>query len=326
MTEELGVKNAYVEQMDAQYDSLLQVQVSDAELDAQEQKIKSAKDEVEKLASKLNELTYISIKGDGTNERTIDPEEILSLGSKDKKAYKVMALLKTVSVFKTKYEEMINQAVSHKNTRDYMSAKMYYENAAKVEDASESDKQAAFQSAQQMEKLAKFKEETDAIADKLYELSANNKIVNKNAFVKMIDDMVDRYNALHKETGDDFYQQEALRLEKEKDDIGFVFKGRVVYSEYKGGSIQETPLSNVVIYGSMFSKNEDMDDRDYIHKGEIIETEVDSEGRFSFTLKPGQYKTIIFEVHGDRKIRKNKHVSLEGRTGDRNVNVRFAKD
>ena len=326
MTEELGVKNAYVEQMDAQYDSLLQVQVSDAELDAQEQKIKSAKDEVEKLAGKLNELTYISIKGDGTNERTIDPEEILSLGSKDKKAYKVMALLKTVSVFKTKYEEMINQAVSHKNTRDYMSAKMYYENAAKVEDASESDKQAALQSAQQMEKLAKFKEETDAIADKLYELSANNKIVNKNAFVKMIDDMVDRYNALHKETGDDFYQQEALRLEKEKDDIGFVFKGRVVYSEYKSGSIQETPLSNVVIYGSMFSKNEDMDDRDYIHKGEIIETEVDSEGRFSFTLKPGQYKTIIFEVHGDKKIKKNKHVSLEGRTGDRNVKVRFAKD
>jgi hypothetical protein len=177
-----------------------------------------------------------------------------------------------------------------------------------------------------MEKLAKFKEETDAIADKLYELSASNKVVNKNAFVKMIDDMVDRYNALHKETGDDFYQQEALRLAKEKDDIGFVFKGRVVYSEYKGGSILETPLSNVVIYGSTFSKNEDMDDKDYIHKGDIIETEVDSEGRFSFTLKPGQYKTIIFEVHGDKKIKKNKHVSLEGRTGDRNVKVRFAKD
>ena len=325
MSEELSIKNAYVEQMDAQYDSLLQMQVSDAELDAQEKKITVAKDEVEKLVSKLNELTYISIKGDGTNERTIDPEEILSLGSKDKKAYKVMALLKTVSVFKTKYEEMINQAVSHKNTRDYMSAKMYYENAAQVEDASESDKQAALQSAQQMEKLANFKAETDAIADKLYELSASNKVVNKNAFLKMIDDMVDRYNALYKETGDAFYQQEALRLEKQKGDIGFVFKGRIVLSEYKGGTLQETPLNNVVIYGSYQSNCEAMDDKDYLHKGVRINTEVDSEGRYSLTLKPGQYKTLIFEAQ-DKKIKKNKHVSLEGRTDDRNVKIRFSKD
>ena len=325
MSEELSIKNAYVEQMDAQYDSLLQMQVSDAELDAQEKKITVAKDEVEKLVSKLNELTYISIKGDGTNERTIDPEEILSLGSKDKKAYKVMALLKTVSVFKTKYEEMINQAVSHKNTRDYMSAKMYYENAAQVEDASESDKQAALQSAQQMEKLANFKAETDAIADKLYELSASNKVVNKNAFLKMIDDMVDRYNALYKETGDAFYQQEALRLEKQKGDIGFVFKGRIVLSEYKGGTLQETPLNNVVIYGSYQSNCEAMDDKDYLHKGVRINTEVDSEGRYSLTLKPGQYKTLIFEAQ-DKKIKKNKHVSLEGLTDDRNVKIRFSKD
>lgn len=325
MTEELNVKNAYVEQMDAQYDSLLQAQVSDAELDAQEQKIKSAKDEVEKLASKLNELTYISIKGDGTNERTIDPEEILSLGSKDKKAYKVMALLKTVSVFKTKYEEMINQAVSHKNSRDYASAKMYYENAAKEKDASESDKQAALQSAQQMDKLAKFKAETDVIADKLYELSANNKIVNKDAFIKMIDDMVGRYNALYSETGDTFYKDEALRLEREKGDIGFVFKGRIVLGEYKGGTLQETPLTNVVIYGSYQSNCEDMDDKDYLHKGVRINTEVDSDGRYSLTLKSGQYKTLIFEAQ-DKKIKKNKHVSLEGRTGDRNVKIRFSND
>ena len=89
-----------------------------------------------------------------------------------------------VSVFKTKYEEMLNQAVSHKNSRDYAAAKMYYENAAQAEGASESDKQAALQSAQQMDKLAKFKAETDATADKLYELSANNRVVNKEAFIK----------------------------------------------------------------------------------------------------------------------------------------------
>lgn len=326
MNEKLSAKNASLVQLNAQYDSLLQNQAPDAEIDAMEKRIDLTKGEAEKMQDKLNHLTYVSIKGDGTNERTIEQADILALNSKEKKAYKVMALLKTVSVFKTKYEEMLNQAVSHKNSRDYAAAKMYYENAAQAEGASESDKQAALQSAQQMDKLAKFKAETDATADKLYELSANNRVVNKEAFIKMIDDMVERYNALHMETGDKFYQDEAQRLLKEKGNLGFVFKGRCVISEYKGGSLQEAPLAGVKIYGSQSSNCEDMDKKDYLHKGELITTVTDPDGRYSLTLKPGQYKTLIFEATHDKKIKKNKHVSVEGRTDDRNVKIRFTKD
>ena len=307
--------------------------VSDAEIAALdttltelEDTLATLKPALEDLSYKLNQLTYVSIKGEGTNERVIEPESILALQSKGKLRYNVMLLSKTVSVFKTKYEEMVNQAVSHKNSRDYAAAKMYYENAAQSEGASESDKQAALQSAQQMDKLAKFKAETDATADKLYELSANNRVVNKEAFIKMIDDMVERYNALHMETGDKFYQDEAQRLLNEKGNLGFVFKGRCVISEYKGGSLQEAPLAGVKIYGSQFSNCEDMDKKDYPHKGELITTVTDPDGRYSLTLKPRQYKTLIFEATHDKKIKKNKHVSVEGRTDDRNVKIRFTKD
>lgn len=298
----------------------------DTKLTALEPKLATLEPALEELSYKLNQLTYISIKGEGTNERIIDPEAILALQSKGKLRYNVMLLSKTVEVFKTKYEEMLNQAVSHKNSRDYAAAKMYYENAAQSEGASESDKQAALQSAQHMDKLAKFKAETDATADKLYELSANNRVVNKEAFIKMIDDMVERYNALHMETGDDFYLDEAQRLQKEKTGIGFVFKGRIVIGEYKGGLVHETPLANVSIYGSQYSNCEDMEKKEYLHKGELITTVTDPDGRYSLTLKPGQYKTLIFEANGERKIKKNKHVSVEGRTDDRNVKIRFTKD
>lgn len=307
--------------------------VSDAEIAALDTTLTELEDTVatlkpalEDLSYKLNQLSYVSIKGEGTNERVIEPESILALQSKGKLRYNVMLLSKTVSVFKTKYEEMLNQAVSHKNSRDYAAAKMYYENAAQSEGASEGDKQAALQSAQQMDKLAKFKAETDATADKLYELSANNRVVNKEAFIKMIDDMVERYNALHMETGDKFYQDEAQRLLNEKGNLGFVFKGRCVISEYKGGSLQEAPLAGVKIYGSQSSNCEDMDKKDYLHKGELITTVTDPDGRYSLTLKPGQYKTLIFEATHDKKIKKNKHVSVEGRTDDRNVKIRFTKD
>ena len=130
--------------------------VSDAEIAALDTTLTELEDTVKslepahrELSYKLNQLTYVSIKGEGTNERVIEPESILALQSKGKLRYNVMLLSKTVEVFKTKYEEMLNQAVSHKNSRDYAVAKMYYENAAQSEGASESDKQAALQSAQQ---------------------------------------------------------------------------------------------------------------------------------------------------------------------------------
>lgn len=321
----MNAKHETIEKMQNQCDSLVDHQASDAEIDALEEKIEIAKAEAEELSAELNELTYISIKGEGTNERTIDSETILSLSSKGKIAYKVMVLLKTVSVFKTKYEEMLNQAVSHKNSRDYASAKMYYENAANAEGATEDDKQAALQSALQMENLAKFKAETDAIADKLYDISAKNQIVNKNVFIKMLDDMVERYRALFNETGDKYYNEEAERLLKEKNNVGFVFKGKLVLSEYKGGSLQETPLTNVRIYGSDYSNCAEMDKKDYLHKGIWITTVTASDGTYSLTLKPGEFKTLIFEAE-DSKIKKNKHVSIEGRTDDRNVKIRFTKN
>lgn len=318
----LDAKKQTIEKMQTQCEDN---QASDTEIDALEEKIKIAKAEVEELEKELGNLTYISIKGEGTNERTIDSETILSLSSKGKIAYKVMVLLKTVSVFKTKYEEMLNQAVSHKNSRDYASAKMYYENAANAEGATEDDKQAALQSALQMENLAKFKAETDAIADKLYDISAKNQIVNKNVFIKMLDDMVERYRALFNETGDKYYNEEAERLLKEKNNVGFVFKGKLVLSEYKGGSLQETPLTNVRIYGSDYSNCAEMDKKDYLHKGIWITTVTASDGTYSLTLKPGEFKTLIFEAE-DSKIKKNKHVSIEGRTDDRNVKIRFTKN
>ena len=100
MTEDLKEKTVSLELLNAQYDSLLEKQASDAEIDALEKKIDITKDEVEKMSDKLNHLTYISIKGEGTNERTIEQADVLALNRKEKRAYKVMALLKTVSVFK----------------------------------------------------------------------------------------------------------------------------------------------------------------------------------------------------------------------------------
>lgn len=280
---------------------------------------------IEDKQKDLNEITYISVKGKDTNVRTVDPEELLALNSKGKLSYNIMVLSKTVSVFKTKYEEMVHQAESHKQSRDYASARHFYESAAQAEGVSEANKVAAMQSAEKMGELDKFKTETDELAGRLYKLTKSGRAVNKDELIKLIDDIAERYRVLNKETNDSFYLTEANRLSAEKDNIGFIFKGRCVVTRYKGGQLLEEPVTNVRIYGSMDHNCDAMDNRYYMGKGELITTVTEPDGRFSFNIKPGKYNTIIFEVVGNKDIKINKHTSVEGRTDDRNVKVRFTK-
>ena len=131
---------------------------------------------------------------------------------------------------------------------------------------------------------------------------------------------------MNKETGDEYFKEEAARLRSQKDKIGIVIKGKCVASDYKGGKLLETPITNIRIYGSQQSDCEDMEKTTYLHKGEVITTIDSHDGTFSLSLLPEQYKTLIFEVVGNKKIKKNKHLSIEGRTDDRNIKIRFSMD
>lgn len=76
--------------LNAEYDNLLAQNTSESVLNRLDRKIKEVETTVSSLSKELDELSYISVKGDGTNERVIDAEEILALKSKDKRKYNVI--------------------------------------------------------------------------------------------------------------------------------------------------------------------------------------------------------------------------------------------
>lgn len=324
LSDELYEYEERIVALDKKYDEIIQT-ATDEELD----KISKEKDELDAVRAekedKLYDMIRISIKGEDTNERIVDPEAVRGLASKGKLRYNVVLLTKTKTVFKTRYEELIHQAESHKHTRDYASAKLFYENAAEAEGATDADKLAALECAKKMGELAEYKEVTDRLKDKLDGIVRSGNVVNKNALLKMMDEVAERYDALYMETGDTFFKDEADHLRAQKDAVPVIFKGKCVTSDYKGGRVLEEPISGVSIYGSDRSNCEEMDKRTYPFKGELICT-TGEDGTYSFPVPNGKYKTIIFEAPAGSKFKKNKHVSLEGRSGDRNVKVRFSKD
>lgn len=79
-----------LDKLNAEYDNLLARKTSEGALNRLEKKIREVETTVSSLSKELDELLYISVKGEGTNERVIDAEEILALKSKEKRTYKVI--------------------------------------------------------------------------------------------------------------------------------------------------------------------------------------------------------------------------------------------
>ena len=79
-----------LDKLNVEYDDLLARNTSEGALNRLDKKIREVETTVSSLSKELDELSYISVKGEGTNERVIDAEEILALKSKEKRKYNVI--------------------------------------------------------------------------------------------------------------------------------------------------------------------------------------------------------------------------------------------
>lgn len=86
----LETMRAELDKLNTEYDNLLARNTSEGALNRLDKNIQEVEATVSSLSKELDELSYISVKGEGTNERVIDAEEILALKSKEKRKYNVI--------------------------------------------------------------------------------------------------------------------------------------------------------------------------------------------------------------------------------------------
>jgi len=274
------------------------------------------KDKAEKAQQDRAELLSMTVSVPGSNVITVPVDEAAAIRLTGLQQFAITPKTEKeyVDRFFSQYQEMIHQAESHKASRNYDLAKQFYENAAKCTDASDADKAVATAAAQKMGELATFKGETDEIAGKLFDLTKRNEKVNKQVLFGLIDDVASRFETLNRETGDASYLADANRLRAEKDKFPMIVMGRFVFSEYKGGKLEETSTTNVRISGVQ-------------PNGTVttLATITEADGRFKFEFKAGQYTELIFNYLGGEKVKDSeKHIKLEGNK-DRNIKIRFPK-
>ena len=112
----LETVRADLDKLNAEYDNLLAQNTSEGALNRLEKKIREVETTVSSLSKELDELSYISVKGEGTNERVIDAEEILALKSKEKRKYNVILQSKSQDGGATARPSVTSQYVLFKVT------------------------------------------------------------------------------------------------------------------------------------------------------------------------------------------------------------------
>lgn len=293
--------------------------ITDQEFDEEER----LKEELTRAQDNWLEAATIKVYGENTNVLTLPVSDIQAIQTKSCTPYGILLLRE--KVFASKFDELMHQGSDFLERRDYELAGAHYASAAEVAGISAIDKMTARRSSEKMETLHSWKQELNSRADNLYRVTHQGGMVNKKQLFGMMDELIALNKSMYKETADTYYLEEASRLSEEKQNVGLVIKGRFVMSEYAGGVVKETPITNVRIYGSQDFNNDKMDKPTYLGKGELIKTITDADGHFSFNFKPGKYRSIIFEAVGNPKIKENKHISILGTTDDRNIKIRFPK-
>jgi len=293
--------------------------VSDQEYDLE----KRLEDELPTAQDDWIEVATINVFAENTNVITLPVSDILAIQPKSCTPYGILLLKE--KVFASKFDELMHQAKDYMERRDYELAGAHYASAAEVEGISDVDRITAKRSSEKMGTLHGWKQELDNRADNLYRITHRGGMMKKKQLLDMMDELITLNKAMYKETTDTYYLKEANRLSEEKVNVGLVIKGRFVMSEYKGGVVNETPITNVRIYGSQDFNNDKMEKTSYPNKGELIMTVTEADGHFSFNYKPGKYRSIIFEAFGNPDIKENKHISVLGNTDDKNLKIRFPK-
>ena len=112
----LATVRTELDKLNTEYDNLLARNTSEGALNRLEKKIREVEATVSSLSKELDELSYVSVKGEGTNERVIDAEEILALKSKEKRKYNVILQSKSQDGGATARPSVTSQYVLFKVT------------------------------------------------------------------------------------------------------------------------------------------------------------------------------------------------------------------
>ncbi|MBQ2674321.1 MAG: hypothetical protein IJG07_06545 [Prevotella sp.] len=297
--------------------------LDEATFDALSRKIPQLTEELNNVRGELSKLLHIEISGDKTNKISIDYNHIKDKRPADLLSYNVLILNETKVVVETQYGELLRQADTEFQDRQYARAAEFYKLASYEKNITEAQRNIATDKATAALRYDTVQTNAEKYAKMLNDIISNGSNVKKSLLIKTFDQAILAYKSLLNSTGDTYFKKQMEKLIAEKAKVGIVLEGTTLYSELHQGVLAENAIGNCKFYGVKGAVSEDMRTNIYWKNENELATS-DSEGKFKFQVNADQYDFIVVVGAHNGKIKANKVIPMRGR-GDSTLKIVFGK-
>ena len=297
--------------------------MDDATYDALRDRIPQLAEELNKVSGQLSDILKIEVSGDKTNKMVIDYNEIKGMSPMSFLRYNIIILNETKVVIETQYGELLRQADTEFQDRQYGRAAEFYRLAANEKNITDAQRNVAMNKSMSALRYDTIMVNAEKYAKMINDIVSNKREVKKSLLIKTFDQAVLAYQSLANSTSDSYFKKQVEKLLEEKSKIGIILEGKTHYSELHQGIAEESILGGCSFYGVKGSVSNDMRSNIF-WKNEYLLATSDSEGQFKFQVMADQFDFIIVVGAHNGKIKANKVIPMKGR-GDSTLKIVFGK-
>jgi hypothetical protein len=297
--------------------------MDDATYNTLRTRIPQLTEELNKVSGELSNLLHIEVSGDKTNKMVIDYNQVKGMSPMSLLRYNILILNETKVVVETQYGELLRQADTEFQDRQYARAAEFYKLASYEKNITDAQRNIAINKSAAALRYDTVQTNAEKYAKMINEIVSSGSNVKKSLIIKTFDQAILAYQSLYNSTDDSYFKKQVDKLLEEKAKIGIVLEGTTLYSELHQGILSENVIGNCKFYGVKGIVTEDMRTNIYWKNDNELATS-DSEGKFKFQVTAGHFDFIVVVGAHNGKIKANKVIPMKGR-GDSTLKIVFGK-
>ena len=297
--------------------------MDDATYNTLRTRIPQLTEELNKVSGELSNLLHIEVSGDKTNKMVIDYNQVKGMSPMSLLRYNILILNETKVVVETQYGELLRQADTEFQDRQYARAAEFYKLASYEKNITDAQRNIAINKSAAALRYDTVQTNAEKYAKLINEIVSSGSNVKKSLIIKTFDQAILAYQSLYNSTDDFYFKKQVDKLLEEKAKIGIVLEGTTLYSELHQGILSENVIGNCKFYGVKGIVTEDMRTNIYWKNDNELATS-DSEGKFKFQVTAGLFDFIVVVGAHNGKIKANKVIPMKGR-GDSTLKIVFGK-
>ncbi|MCM1108358.1 MAG: hypothetical protein NC388_04785 [Clostridium sp.] len=270
-----------------------------AKLDRQEELEKK----VEELSAEYASMCQVTVSAPKSNTLVVSIED---LAENERRAYAVLLMKQIEEKYNTSYDQYLSNALASAKTYKYKAAADFYRQAAEAPDAPADGKATCAARAADMDNCFGCMDMANKALRRLKTEKEKGRMVDYGLLEECYNVAIKNYVSLYELTKDEEFEKRADTLEEAFRKLGLVVEGNVVGTDFKGGVLQEEPVTGVDIYATPAGSRG-------VEKGTAGDKvgSVDAKGHYHVQLERGKYEGLLFVPVSLKGYKKNAWQSIK---------------